>query len=90
MQYSESRRKPRWWQVLLQGILPSIIVFLLVWGAGKITTMDKNIDLALHKLTDLDEKIDEHKQITEAHMKSNSNLHHRRGMTTPCNGCHSD
>ena len=81
-------RKPKWYQVLLQAILPIIITTLLIWGADRVHQMDKTLAVVVHMVTDTNAKLEQHHLVTKDILSKNSDLHHSRLMKTPCTGCH--
>jgi hypothetical protein len=88
-------RKPKWYQVLLQAVLPIIITTLLVWAANRVHEMDKTLGVVVHmvadtnkRVTTFDEKLESHSAVTQRALDKNSELHHTREMRVPCTGCH--
>lgn len=82
------RRKPRWFQIALQAILPAVICALLAWGASKIHDMGVTLAVVAHDVTDIKKDLKEHRDITAVALDKNSELHHSRQMRFPCTGCH--
>ena len=88
-------RSPKWYQILLQAILPAVIVLLLAWGASKLVEMNTTLAVVVHtvrdtniKVAEANEKLEEHHRITKETISKNSELHHTRKMKVPCTGCH--
>jgi len=81
-------RKPFWWQVLLQGVLPVIITLLLGWAANKVHEMDIKLELVVHTVKDIEQKLDRHEGVTREVLKKTAELHHSPRMSLPCTGCH--
>lgn len=88
-------RKPFWWQIALQGLLPVIITLLLGWGANKVHEMGVTLAVLVHttedtnvKVINIEKKLNDHQDLTENVLKKNSQLHHHRAMKVPCTGCH--
>jgi hypothetical protein len=88
-------RKPKWYQVLLQAVLPAVIVLLLGWGASKLVEMNSTLAVVVHTVQDtnlrvaeVNTKLEDHHAVTKAVLLKNSELHHHRSMKVPCTGCH--
>jgi hypothetical protein len=81
-------RKPFWWQVLLQGVLPVIITLLLGWAANKVHEMDIKLESVVHTVKDIEQKLDHHEGVTREVIKKTAELHHSPRMSLPCTGCH--
>lgn len=88
-------RKPKWYQIILQAILPAIIVALLAWGGNKVHEMDKTLAVVVYTVKDTNEKVvsfetklESHSETTKKILEKNSDIHHSKLMKVPCEGCH--
>lgn len=81
-------RRPFWWQVLLQGVLPVVITLLLGWAANKVHEMDVKLSTVVYTIEDIDRKLTEHQEVTREVLKKTADLHHNTRMSFPCTGCH--
>ena len=92
------KRLPRWWQILLQAIMPALILAIVTWIASSMvqTTTDLKVyraetvlrfDAIQKEIKGVREDLTEHNEITRKESLRNAVDHHRE-MMTPCNKCH--
>lgn len=96
---NQERRKPKWYQVLLQGLVPALILAIVTWIAA--TVADTKVQIAEHRVATagnfamINVEIREIRNDLIEHNKDSKNaavrnsLDHHRGAMTPCNRCHS-
>ena len=92
------KRLPRWWQILLQAVMPALILAIVTWIATSMvqTTSDLRVyraetvlrfDAIQKEIKGVREDLTEHNEITRKESLRNAVDHHRE-MMTPCNKCH--
>jgi len=91
-------RKPKWYQIVLQGLLPALILAIVTWMAS--TMSQTKLDLGVYR-AETNEKFNtikisidgirsdlaEHNEASIKLSARNALDHHRAAMT-PCNRCH--
>ena len=95
---TNERRKPTWYMVVLQGLVPALILAVTCWVAS--TVHDTKVQLAEHRVTTKAEfaivrseiasvksELEEHNRDSKTMSMRNAIDHHRERMT-PCNRCH--
>jgi len=92
------KRLPRWWQILLQAVMPALILAIVSWIAA--TMVQTNTDLKVYRtetiyrfqaiteeIKGVREDLSHHNEESRQAALRNAVDHHRE-MMTPCNKCH--
>lgn len=81
------RRKPKWYQIILQAVIPILILAIVTWMAS--TTVELKVSVAKVETTvdAMAKALVQHNQDSRMESFKNSTLHHRK-LVIPCTGCH--